>query len=99
MIAQGKPVKASVIICAHNPRNDYFERCLAGLKAQTLEVQSWELIVIDNASQPDSAPHPDLSWHPRGRMVVEKELGLTPAVTPRSWLGRVVDTLQIERIF
>jgi glycosyltransferase involved in cell wall biosynthesis len=72
-------VSASVIICTHNPRIDYFERCLSGLKAQILAPKVWELIVVDNASQPDQAPHPDLSWHPRGRIVFEKQLGLTPA--------------------
>jgi hypothetical protein len=69
----------SVIICTHNPRPDYFQRCLSALEGQTLSREKWELIVIDNASAPDKAPRPDLSWHPRARMVVEPQLGLTPA--------------------
>lgn len=69
----------AVIICTHNPRRDYFERCLAGLKAQTLTKDRWELILVDNASAPDKTPTPDLAWHPRARMVREEKLGLTPA--------------------
>jgi glycosyltransferase involved in cell wall biosynthesis len=69
----------SVIICAHNPRPHYFQRCLSALEGQTLSREKWELIVIDNASAPDKAPRPDLSWHPGARLVVELQLGLTPA--------------------
>lgn len=72
-------VAISVIICTHNPRPDYFSRCLAALAAQTLAREQWELILIDNASAPDKAPHPDLSWHPQARLLQEGKLGLTPA--------------------
>jgi hypothetical protein len=68
-----------VIICTHNPRRDYFERCLAGLRTQTLATDRWEMVVVDNASAPDRAPRPDLAWHPHARMVREEKLGLTPA--------------------
>jgi len=69
----------SVIVCTHNPRDDYFARCVAGLEAQTLSRDRWELIVIDNASAPGRGPHEDVSWHPRARLVHEATLGLTPA--------------------
>ena len=69
----------SVIICTHNPRPDYFGQCLAALAAQALPRRKWELILIDNASAPEKAPRPELSWHPHGRLIVEKQLGLTPA--------------------
>lgn len=69
----------SVIICTHNPRKDYFGRCLVGLEAQTLPRAKWELILVDNASAPDKAPRPDLSWHPSARLIQEGQLGLTPA--------------------
>lgn len=69
----------AIIICTHNPRRDYFERCLDGLKAQTLAKDQWELVLVDNASAPGKAPRPDLAWHPRARMVREEKLGLTPA--------------------
>ncbi len=69
----------SVIICTHNPRPEYFRRCLTALERQTLSRQNWELILIDNASAPDRAPKPDLSWHLQQRIVKEDKLGLTPA--------------------
>lgn len=69
----------SVIICTHNPRPEYFGRCLSALRAQTLPNESWELLIVDNASSPERAPRPDLSWHPAARLVQESQLGLTPA--------------------
>lgn len=72
-------VTLSVIVCTRNPRRDYFARCLAGLEGQTLPREQWELIIVDNASAPDKAPWPDLSWHPNARLVLEERLGLTPA--------------------
>jgi glycosyltransferase involved in cell wall biosynthesis len=69
----------SIVICTHNPRRDHFGRTLAGLRAQTLTADVWELLIIDNASTPEMAPQPDLSWHPRGRLLHEPKLGLTHA--------------------
>src|SRR5438045_2489860 len=69
----------SVIICTHNTRSDYFNRCLSVLETQTLPREKWELLLVDNASSPNRAPRPDLAWHPRARLVVEKQPGLTPA--------------------
>jgi hypothetical protein len=69
----------SVVICTHNPRLDYFRRTLAGLRAQTLTIDVWELLIIDNASTPERAPRPDLEWHPRARLLQEPKLGLTHA--------------------
>lgn len=72
-------VEISVIICAHNPRADYLRRTLAALQAQTLPLEKWELLLVDNASQPPVAQGHDLAWHPQGRHIVEATLGLTPA--------------------
>lgn len=69
----------SVVICTHNPRAEYLERTVDGLRAQTLPVTEWEFLLIDNASDPSRRPNIDLSWHPSGRTAVEDELGLTPA--------------------
>jgi hypothetical protein len=69
----------SVVICTHNPRRDYLERCLVGLGRQTLSKKFWELIIVDNASAPEKAPPKVLAWHPRARVVSEPKLGLTPA--------------------
>lgn len=72
-------IKISAVICTHNPRSDYFECCLAALQTQTLNRQNWELIVVDNCSNPPLSGRIDLDWHPRARIVNEAALGLTPA--------------------
>lgn len=69
----------SVIICTHNPRNQYLTRVLQSLKTQTLPKESWELLLIDNASDKVLSSDIDLSWHPQSRHIREDELGLTPA--------------------
>jgi glycosyltransferase involved in cell wall biosynthesis len=71
--------KLSVIICAHNPRNDYLSRTLEGLRTQTLDKSVWELLLVDNASKESLAHRFDLGWHPQARVVIETDLGLTPA--------------------
>jgi len=69
----------SVIICSHNPRPDYFQRCLAGLKDQSLAREQWELILIDNASDRPLSENWDLGWHANGAIVTEPSLGLSIA--------------------
>jgi hypothetical protein len=76
-MARALPI--SVVVCTHNPRDDYLGRTVAGLRAQTLALAGWELVVIDNASQAPLAGRLDLSWHPNARIVREDTLGLTPA--------------------
>jgi glycosyltransferase involved in cell wall biosynthesis len=70
---------ASVIICAHNPRSDYFARVLDGLRNQTFPLHKWELLIVNNASRLPLASSWDISWHPTAHHIVESELGLTPA--------------------
>jgi len=72
-------IELSVIICTHNPRPDYLDRVLAALRRQTLPTDHWELLLIDNASEPALAGKWDLSWHPHARHIREDELGLTAA--------------------
>jgi glycosyltransferase involved in cell wall biosynthesis len=69
----------SVIICTHNPREDYLHRVLKALNEQTLAKDHWELLLIDNASAEPLIGNYDLNWHPNGRHIREEELGLTPA--------------------
>src|SRR5690606_33075700 len=69
----------SVIICTHNPREDFLIRVFESLKTQTLKLQSWELLIIDNGSKIPVAASFDSSWHPYGRHIREDKLGLTPA--------------------
>lgn len=73
------PPSLSVIICSHNPREDYFQRTLEALKAQTLARDEWELLLVDNASQQALGGRIDLSWHPRSRHIREEELGIAAA--------------------
>jgi glycosyltransferase involved in cell wall biosynthesis len=54
-------------------------RAFDALKAQTLPLLGWELLVIDNASRQKLSDTWDLSWHPNARHVREDELGLTSA--------------------
>jgi glycosyltransferase involved in cell wall biosynthesis len=69
----------SVIVCTYNPRPDYLQRTLDGLRAQTLPKDQWQLLVIDNHSDEPLAGRLDLSWHSNGRIVREDNPGLTPA--------------------
>lgn len=69
----------SVVICTHNPRPDYFSRCVDALRAQALPAAAWELLIVDNASAAGRQPQADLSWHPAARVIREETLGLTPA--------------------
>jgi len=69
----------SVILCTHDPRADYLGRVLESLRRQSLPVERWELLLVDNNSRTPLSELYDLSWHPRGRHVREEELGLTAA--------------------
>ncbi len=68
-----------VVICTHNARPDYFERCLAALQQQMLDTTQWDLLIVDNLSDRPVAAAIDLSWHPNARVVHEETLGLTSA--------------------
>ena len=72
-------MKLSVIICTHNPRRDHLNRMLASLQAQTYHTDNWELVLIDNASNPPLEEELDLSWHPKARIISEPTLGILPA--------------------
>ncbi len=69
----------TVIICTHNPRPDYLQRCLEALVEQSFPKHQWELLVVDNRSDEPLAGRFDLSWHPCARLIREETLGLTPA--------------------
>jgi glycosyltransferase involved in cell wall biosynthesis len=70
---------ASIIICTFNPVESYLKRVLDALRNQTLPPERWELILVDNASTAPVAERFDLSWHPQGRHLLEKEPGLAAA--------------------
>jgi glycosyltransferase involved in cell wall biosynthesis len=69
----------SVVLCTHNPRADYFGRVLNALRAQTIPLNQWELLIVDNASDERLSDVWDLSWHPCARHIRENNLGLTAA--------------------
>lgn len=69
----------SVITCTHNPRKDYLEKVLVGLKSQTFPIEKWEFLLIDNASHELLYSKIDLSWHLNARHIREEKLGLTNA--------------------
>ena len=71
--------RLSVVICSHNPRRQVLQRTIEALRSQSLAVASWELVVVDNNSDPPIRDWLDLSWHPNARVVEEKRPGLTPA--------------------
>ncbi|HLK16570.1 MAG TPA: glycosyltransferase, partial [Fimbriimonadaceae bacterium] len=68
---------ASLIICTRNPRREYLEMTLTALRKQALPTERWELVIVDNASDPELKW--DLSWHPHARVVREAEVGLSHA--------------------
>jgi glycosyltransferase involved in cell wall biosynthesis len=70
-------MQISVILCAHNPRPEYLARALQALRAQTLPLAQWELLLVDNASTPPVSA--DLAWHPHGRRLSEPRVGKTNA--------------------
>jgi glycosyltransferase involved in cell wall biosynthesis len=72
----------TVIVCTHNPRPAYLRRCLAALAAQTLGRAAWDLVIVDNRSEPPVETIETIApgrAAARARVVREETLGLTPA--------------------
>src|SRR5262245_58835294 len=69
----------SVVLCTHNPRQEFLARTLESLQKQDLPQDRWELVIVDNASQVGVNTRFDLSWHAHSRVVLEPNLGLTHA--------------------
>lgn len=60
----------TVLLPTYNPRQDYIDRVLNGLRAQTQPLETWDLLVVDNNSTPPVAGLVDLRWHPRGEVLI-----------------------------
>lgn len=73
-------LSVSVIICTHNPREDYLQLVLGALRTQTLAKDQWELLLVDNFSTKPLAANWDISWHPRGRHLREEKPGKAHAL-------------------
>lgn len=70
----------TVVVPAHDPHRGRFERTMAGLAAQALPRDRWELVVVDNASaDPSAFACIDAMAFPGARVVREDALGLTHA--------------------
>lgn len=65
----------TIVLPTYNPRMDYLGRVLDSLRAQTVPVDRWELLIVDNNSTPPLDGRIDLSWHPRARVLVEPTQG------------------------
>lgn len=72
-------ITVSVVICAHDSRENYLERVFEALCAQTLTQDRWELLLVDNASKQPLSERWDIGWHYSARHIREDELGLAPA--------------------
>jgi hypothetical protein len=72
-------IKISVVICTHNPRKNYLEKVLSSLRSQSLKIDNWELLLVDNVSNKVLSSEFNLSWHPYARHIREESLGLTHA--------------------
>ena len=74
------PPTVTVCICTH-ARPDYVRRCLAGLAAQTVPLDSFETIVVDSASPAPSAQalRRILDDHPQVRRLVLDRPGVSLA--------------------
>jgi glycosyltransferase involved in cell wall biosynthesis len=71
--------RLSVILCTHNPDTHRLTRTLHGLMTQTLDWETWELIVVDNASAVALALPIGPEHRSKIRVVRESRLGLSQA--------------------
>lgn len=69
----------TVIICTHNPREDYIAETLSALRAQTASPAEWDLLIIDNASNPPLVDRLEINWHPNAAIIREEKLGTAHA--------------------
>ena len=68
----------SVAVCTLNPRLDYFERCIAAIRAQRFPANEYELFVVDNGSNPPVAEL-EIVRRLDIRVIREERPGLTAA--------------------
>ncbi|MFA6961802.1 MAG: glycosyltransferase [Opitutaceae bacterium] len=72
-------VELSVILPTRDPHPGRLDRTLSSLAAQTLDPSRWELVVVDNGSNPPLSPSLLRPLHAPARIVIEPQAGLTPA--------------------
>lgn len=71
-----KTPRLSVCLCTHNPDPAILGQVLESLRAQVLDRELWELILVDNASEPPMASRVDLSPWSHAKVLGEPRLGL-----------------------
>ena len=69
----------TVIICSHNPKKKYLKRVLAALRGQSLPMDRWQLLLVDNRSDEPLQRSFSLDWHTDARHLREEQLGLSVA--------------------
>ncbi len=62
----------TVIICTRKPREDHLNRVLAALRAQTLPMDQWELLVLSVAADGPLEGKFDISWHRNARFILDE---------------------------
>lgn len=72
-------VTISVVIPTYNPKKNYLQRVLDALYRQTLNVEAWECIIVDNASTTATLASIDTKPFKNLRIVREEKPGLTYA--------------------
>jgi glycosyltransferase involved in cell wall biosynthesis len=73
----GSP-RFTIVLCTRNPRADYLARTLAGIRAQTMARDRWNLVVVDSASAPPLADR-EIKWPERTAIVRLDEPGVARA--------------------
>ncbi|MCP9915847.1 glycosyltransferase [Cyanobium sp. ATX 6F1] len=75
-----KPLAVSVVIPTHNPHPLRFGQVLKALRQQTLPLEQWELVIVDNASStPIELSADQANDQPFLKLIREPRLGLTTA--------------------
>jgi len=69
----------TVVLPTHNPNLTRFTKTMEGLAAQTAAYGSWELIIVDNASDKPVEPPQDVTLTADVRVIHEPKIGLTHA--------------------
>ena len=70
-------LELSVIIPTYNPDSNNLNATLKGLRGQTLNLDKWELIIVDNNSTNGVLETLDIAWHPNSSIIKEPKQGLT----------------------
>jgi hypothetical protein len=70
----------TVVLPTYNPRPDFLALVLDGLRRQTLPVDHWDLLLVDNNSNPPLEGQVALGWHPRAGVHIEREQGKMRAI-------------------